>query len=107
MDNSDPAHESSGLIDANASLVGIPLNMRGVEKALQEVLSEIESLESQVTGWLNHVRLAPLTIVVTAGAMGGATAYYLRRRGDRQADRREDEASSSWLFLRMQPCPSE
>ncbi|HTQ39325.1 MAG TPA: hypothetical protein VMJ32_09865 [Pirellulales bacterium] len=84
-----------------ASLAGIPLDMRGIERALHTVMSEMESLGTEVSHWLDDMHLVPMIAAVSAAALGAGATYYLRRRGEEEAGRRDEEASSSWLFARL------
>jgi hypothetical protein len=89
-----------------ASLASISLDMRGVERALQTVMEEIELLGAGLTHWMDDVHFSRLAVAVTAAALGFGSAYYYRR-GGREAVRGDDEESLSWLFARLQPIPGE
>ncbi len=82
-----------------ASLVNMPLNIHGVEKALEKVMGELGHLGTNFTDWLDARHLTAAAITVSVITIGGGTAIYLRRRGTKQGQRRDDEeASSSWLL---------
>jgi hypothetical protein len=86
------------------SLAAIP-NLAVVEQALVSVVSEIEVLGKQLTHWFDDVRLTPMVVAVTAAVAGAGAVYYVRRRGGDEADVLNDDASSSWLFARLQTVP--
>jgi hypothetical protein len=89
-----------------ATLVGLPLNIRGVEQALEKVMGEIGQLGTAVSTWLDARHLTGAAVVITVVTIGGGTAVYLRRRGNKQSQKRDDdEASSSWLFACLQSAP--
>jgi hypothetical protein len=90
----------------SASLAGMTLDVHGVERALQTVMSEIELLGAGLTHWLDDVHFTRLAVATTAAALGLGSAYY-RRRGVRETVRGDDEESLSWLFARLQPIPGE
>jgi hypothetical protein len=90
----------------SASLAGMTLDVHGVERALETVMSEIELLGAGLTHWLDDVHFTRLAVATTAAALGLGSAYY-RRRGVRETVRGDDEESLSWLFARMQPIPGE
>jgi hypothetical protein len=48
-----------------------------------------------------------MVLAVTAATAGAGAAAYLRRRSGREVRDRDDEASSSWLFARLQTIPLE
>jgi hypothetical protein len=89
-----------------ASLVGLPLNVAAVERALEKVMGEIGQLEASVGTWLDSQHLAPVVVAITVVTLGAGTAVYLCRRGSKRAQKRaNEEASSSWLFARLQSIP--
>ncbi len=89
-----------------ASLANIPLNIDGVTKALDKVMSELGHLGTNFTDWLDARHLTAAAITVSVITIGGGTAIYLRRRGNKQGQKRDDEeASSSWLFARLHSAP--
>ena len=89
-----------------ATLVGLPLNIHGVEQALDKVMSEIGQLGTAVSTWLDARHLTGAAVAVTVITIGGGTAVYLRRRGNKQSQKRDDdEASSSWIFACLQSAP--
>ena len=93
------------LPDGKAALADMPLDMRRMEQALETVVSEVKLIGPEVARWLDGIRVTPLTVAIAAAAVASGSVYYLRRRSTRRADRPEDEASSSWLFARLQPTP--
>jgi len=89
-----------------ASLVGMPLNIKGVELALEKVMGELGHLGTAFSSWLDARHLTGAAVVFTVVTVGGGTAIYLRRRSSKQGQKRDDEeASSSWLFARLQSAP--
>jgi hypothetical protein len=89
-----------------ASLVGMPLNIKGVEQALEKVMGELGHLGTAFSSWLDARHLTGAAVAVTVITVGAGTAVYLRRRGSKQGRKRdEEEASSSWLFARLQSAP--
>jgi len=89
-----------------ASLVGMPLNIKGVELALEKVMGELGHLGTAFSSWLDARHLTGAAAVFTVVTVGGGTAIYLRRRSSKQGQKRDDEeASSSWLFARLQSAP--
>jgi hypothetical protein len=90
-----------------ASLVGLPLNVKGVEQALEKVMSQLGHLETAFSSWLDDPHVAPVVVAITVAALGASTAVYVRRRGGKGAQKRNyQEASSSWLFARLQSNPN-
>ena len=90
-----------------ASLAELPLNLLGVEQALQTVMSRISVLGAELHGWLDDTHLTPMIAAVAGAALGAGGAAYLRRRGAAQTEEHDEEASSSWLFARLQTLPGE
>jgi hypothetical protein len=89
-----------------ASLVGLPLNIKGVQRALDKVMGELGHLGTAFSSWLDAQHLTGVAAAVTVVTIGGGTAVYLRRRGSKQSRKRDDEeASSSWLFARLLSVP--
>jgi hypothetical protein len=95
------------LIHTAPSLADIPLNLQNVQRALDTVLSDIAVLGGEVHRWLDNVRVTPVIAAVTAATAGAGAALYVRRRRDEQPGRCDREASSSWLFARLQAIPLE
>ena len=93
------------LPDGKAALADMPLDMSRMEQALETVVSEVKLIGPEVARWLDGIHVTPLTVAIAAAAVASGSVYYLRRRSVRRADRPEDEASSSWLFARLQPTP--
>jgi hypothetical protein len=93
------------LPDGKAALANMPLDLRRMEQALETVVSEVKLIGPEVARWLDGIHVTPLTVAIAAAAVASGSVYYLRRRGTRRADGPEDEASSSWLFARLQPTP--
>ena len=90
------------LLSSKAVLAAVPLNLKGVERALEHVMSDVQRLGSQVSEWLDENRSAAIAMGVTTVIVGGAAAYYLRRRRLQVVEDRDDDSSSHWLFVRMQ-----
>jgi hypothetical protein len=89
-----------------ASLVGMPLNIQGVEQALEKVMGELGHMGTAFSSWLDARHLTGAAAVFTVVTVGGGTAIYLRRRSSKQGQKRDDEeASSSWLFAQLQSAP--
>jgi hypothetical protein len=93
------------LPDGKAALADMPLDIRRMEQALETVVSEVKLIGPEVARWLDGIHVTPLTVAIAAAAVASGSVYYLRRRSKRRADRPEEEASSSWLFARLQPTP--
>jgi hypothetical protein len=91
--------------EGKAALAELPLDLRRMEQALETVVSEVKLIGPEVARWFDGIHATPVTVAIAAAAVAGGSIYYLRRRGTRRADRPEDEASSSWLFARLQPTP--
>ncbi len=103
---SSPAMALS-LLHSKAVLAAVPLNLKGVEQALEHVMSDVQRLGSQVSEWLDENRAAAIVLGVTTVIVGGAAAYYLRRRTLQDVEDRDDDTSSHWLFVRMQTPPGD
>ncbi len=97
--------EAVQLLEGKAALAALPLDLRRMEQALETVVSEVKSIGPEVARWFDGVHAVPVTIAIAAAAVAGGSIYYWRRRKTRRLDRPEDEASSSWLFARLQPTP--
>jgi len=98
--------------DLIADLVrGLPrlaeMPLPSVQQAIETVMADIKLIGTEVSQWLEGIHFTPMVLAVTAATAGAGTAAYLRRRGGREARDRDDEASSSWLFARLQPIPLE
>ena len=93
------------MLEGKAALAALPLDLRRMEQALETVVSEVKSIGPEVARWFDGVHAVPVTIAIAAAAVAGGSIYYWRRRKTRRLDRPEDEASSSWLFARLQPTP--
>jgi hypothetical protein len=91
--------------EGKAALAELPLDLHRMEQALETVVSEVKLIGPEVARWFDGIHATPVTVAIAAAAVAGGSIYYLRRRGTRRADRPEDEASSSWLFARLQPTP--
>ncbi len=100
------AHDVANWPVQKASLVNMPLNIDGMEKALEKVMGELGHLGTTFTDWLDARHLTAAAITVSVITIGGGTAIYLCRRGNKQGHKRDDEeASSSWLFARLHSAP--
>jgi len=78
-----------------------------VEQAIETVMADIKLIGTEVSQWLEGIHFTPMVLAVTAATAGAGAAAYLRRRSGREAGDRDDEASSSWLFARLQTIPLE
>jgi hypothetical protein len=78
-----------------------------VQQAIETVMADIKLIGTEVSEWLEGNHFTPMVLAVTAATAGAGAAAYLRRRGGREARDRDEEASSSWLFARLQPIPLE
>ncbi len=99
------AGEAAQLLAGKTALAELPLDLRRMEQALETVVSEVKLIGPEVARWLEGVHATPVTVAIAAAAVAGGSLYYWRRRGTRRVGRPEDEASSSWLFARLQPTP--
>lgn len=97
-----PANFVMNLLEGKASLADIPVSLKGVEHALQSAMSDLERLGAKVTNWVEENQVALIAATVTTVAAGAGVMYYLRRRSRPQAEERDDETSSNWLFVRLQ-----
>ena len=88
-------------------LAEMHLNLPNVQQALDTVMADIKLIGTEVSEWLGGVRFTPAVLAVTAATAGAGAAAYLRRRKGRETGDHDDEASSSWLFARLQPIPLE
>jgi hypothetical protein len=90
---------------------GVPglaeMRLPSVQEAIDTVMADIKLIGTEVSGWLEGIHLTPMILAVTAATAGAGAAAYLRRRTGREARDRDEEASSSWLFARLQPIPLE
>lgn len=93
------------------SVRGLPrlaeMPLPGVQLAIETVMADIKLIGTEVSGWLEGIHFTPMVLAVAAATAGAGAAAYLRRRGGREARDRDGEASSSWLFARLQPIPLE
>jgi hypothetical protein len=78
-----------------------------VQQAIETVMADIKLIGTEVSEWLEGIHFTPMVLAVTAATAGAGAAAYLRRRTGREARDRDEEASSSWLFARLQPIPLE
>jgi len=90
---------------------GVPglaeMRLPSVQEAIDTVMADIKLIGTDVSGWLEGIHFTPMVLAVTAATAGAGAAAYLRRRTGREARDRDEEASSSWLFARLQPIPLE
>jgi hypothetical protein len=89
------------------SLADVPMNLRGVEQALKIALSRLSAVGAELHDWLDDAHFSPLIAAVAGAALGAGGAAYLRRRGTTPSDEHDEEASSSWLFARLQTLPGD
>jgi hypothetical protein len=80
-------------------------DLPSVQQALDTVMADIKLIGTEVSEWLGSVRVTPTVLAVTAATAGAGAAAYLRRRKGRETGNHDDEASSSWLFARLQTIP--
>ena len=102
-----PANFVVNLIEGKASLADVPFNLKGVERALQTAVTDLERLSARVTNWAEENQVTIVAVTATAVAVGGLATFYLRRGASASAELRDDETSSNWLFLRLQTTPGE
>jgi hypothetical protein len=104
----DPAQAVSIDVPADrAALAELPLNLFGVEQALKTVMSRIAILGTELNSWLDDAHFAPMIAAVAGAALGAGGACYLRRRSTSGSDEQSEDASSSWLFARLQAVSGE
>jgi hypothetical protein len=82
-------------------LAGISADFRAVDAALQDLLSEVETLGEEIAVWFDTIKLSPWTVAGTV-AVAAAGGYYLHRRRRAVAGGQIDEETSSWLFASLQ-----
>jgi hypothetical protein len=88
-----------------APMATLPVSVAAVDRAIQTVMGEIGEVGKGFSHLLGSGHVNAASIAVGVATLGAAAGYYLRRRGSRKAEEIEDEASSSWLFERLQPIP--
>jgi hypothetical protein len=93
--------------ETRGTLASLSLNLHDVQRALETVLGEIELFGDDVNQWLDDVRLTPTELAIAAAVASAGAAYYLRRQESRPVDPRLEEASSNWLFARLQTVAGE
>jgi hypothetical protein len=84
-----------------ALLQSMSFNVHAVDEALAVLVDEVEHLGGAWAAWLTDGSVPPWTIVATAAAAFGA-GYAWRARGRRLTGDRDEEESSSWLFIQLQ-----
>lgn len=89
-------------VENKLALAGISVDMAKVDQALHAVMEEIDVLGSRFTRFWDQAHLTPKALAAGAVAAGVGAAYYLRRRKQRKADPREDEATSTWIMASLQ-----
>ena len=99
--------ETASGIGRRIAMAGLPVNLSAVDHAIETVMGEIGQLGGDFTRWWDGRHFEPAAIAAGAVALGAAATYYMRRRGSRKLDEIEEEASTSWLFARLQPVPNE
>ncbi len=80
-------------------LAGAAINFADVDRALQVVLQEIETMGGDLVAWLDDSDSALLAGVGVALLAGGG-CYYSRRRSARAGDAAQEE-QSTWLFTHL------
>jgi hypothetical protein len=95
-------HAMANLPVDKASLAGMPLDIANIDQALRTVMSEMKSLGVEVTHWLDNMHLTPIVTTAVVAAFGGGAIYYWRRCNTEETNQPGEEASSSWLFARLQ-----
>jgi hypothetical protein len=109
VEASEFASASTSIVTSPASkvlLAEIPFNLHGLEQAVQTVMGQVQRLGTEFTEWLEENQLTSVATIIAATAASTGAVFYLRRRAARAADRRDEEASSNWLFVQMQTAPS-
>lgn len=108
------SHDAPGLLKVDgvsdwpvqkASLAALPLNIKGVQRALEKVMTDLGHLGSAFSTWFTAQHMTEVAAAVTVITVGSGTALYLRRRGGKLGQKRDEEASSSWLFARLNSAP--
>ncbi len=89
------------------AIAGMPVSLAGVNLGIDTVMSQIGSLGTGFSRWWDDLHANPTTLALAASAVGAAMTTYIRRRYSRKVEEIEDEASSSWLFARMQTSSAE
>jgi hypothetical protein len=102
-----PAAAISNLAQGKAPLADIGVNLPSLERALDNVMRQVERLGAGITDWLDENQLSVVAAAVAAATAGGATAWYWRRSARPAVVARDDETSSNWLFVRMQTTPGD
>jgi hypothetical protein len=88
-----------------ASLAALPLNIEGVQRALEKVMTDLGHLGSAFSTWFTTQHMTEVAAAVSVITVSGGMALYLRRRGGKLGQKRDEEASSSWLFARLNSAP--
>lgn len=82
-----------------ALLESMPVDVRAVDRALSELLDEIESLGGELSSWLDASEVSPWNLAAgTAVATGVGGLWFRRTRLRRARQQQLDEESTSWLF---------
>lgn len=93
---------------AAALLSAASINLAAVDRALADAMAEVERLGVGLGAWCDELPVSDWAIagagVVVLGA-GGRIA--LRRRGKDSPDEEHEEASTQWLFTRLQTNPGQ
>jgi hypothetical protein len=97
----------SHLAQGKAPLADIRVDLPSLERALDNVMRQVERLGAGITDWLDENQLSVVAAAVAAATAGGATAWYWRRSARPAVVARDDETSSNWLFVRMQTTPGD
>jgi hypothetical protein len=85
-----------------ASFAAMQPDFEGLERSLGKVINELSRITTSMTTFLDVKHLTGAAVAATV-IVGGGTAVYLRRsrsKGSRKHD--SEEASSTWLFARLQ-----
>lgn len=99
--------KGDGDSDHTPVIAGMPVSLAAVNHAIDTVMSQISSLGTGFSRWFDDLHVSPTTLEFGVGALAVATTVYARRRFKRKLEEIEDEASSSWLFARMQAASAE
>jgi hypothetical protein len=96
----EPEIAGAEVTATRASLLdSLPVDFRAVDQALNELLSEIEALGGDLSGWLDITKMPPWAVAAGVVAASGVGGWCIRRTRLRRAHQQQlEEESSSWMF---------